>query len=120
MNELCCWNCGESVADVPLPISRHANCKHCFEVLHCCRMCRLFDTNRPGSCDEDRAEPPAEKEVANFCEFFMPVSRFNVAADNVKRAAGSKLDALFGSNDSLLEESADDSAKSRLEDLFKD
>ena len=99
MATLDCWNCGESLADVPLPISRHASCASCFEVLHCCRMCQHYEPNKAPYCDEDRADPPNVKESANFCEYFQPVNGFsdNEAVQSGK--AKSKLDNLFDGAD---------------------
>ena len=128
--DLMCWNCGESVADVPLPISRHANCRHCFEVLHCCRMCELFDPDKPDQCDHDRTDPPGNKETANFCEYFKPTNRF-VDTGRQQGAAKSDLDSLFGDDDAEKTEeggtseigaSGDNplSPKSKFDDLFND
>lgn len=125
---LCCWNCGKSVDDVPLPISRHANCRHCFEVLHCCRMCRYYDTNRPGQCDHERAEPPVVKESANFCDYFKPTNRFERKSADAAAGARANLDALFGDegtddvpeNNEPHDPDPEDSARSKLDDLFDD
>ena len=124
--ELVCWNCGASLADVPRPISRHANCPKCYEVLHCCRMCRWYAPGRPGDCDHDRADPPVEKENANFCEYFAPmVDAYASAEGRRKQDAQSRFDSLFGDGEagSRADEDspgADDDLQSRLDDLFKD
>ncbi len=126
MSELCCWNCGASLADVPRPISRHANCSKCFEVLHCCRLCRWYAPGRPLDCDHDRADPPVEKETANFCEYFSPrLNAFKPVLDEQKIVAKAKLADLFGAGDaesaSIDEvDSALDKARSKLNDLFND
>ena len=115
-NEFACWNCGKSVADVPLPISRHANCSHCFEVLHCCRMCRHYEPDAHITCDHDRAEPPVVKESANFCEYFRPANKFDAGSRARSQEAKSDLAALFGESD-------DDqtvTSSSKLDDLFDD
>ena len=70
MSTVVCWNCGRDLADIPRPISRHSNCPECFTDLHCCRLCKHFLPERVGVCAEDRADPPVEKENANFCDFF--------------------------------------------------
>lgn len=90
-----CWNCGESLADVPLPISRHAHCASCFEVLHCCRMCLHYEPNKSPYCADDRTDPPNMKENANFCEYFNPAGQRN--ANDLKPSATTKsaLDDLF-------------------------
>jgi len=51
----------------------------------------------PDQCEDERADPPTQKENANFCEYFKPrhnawSSRREVAADSAR----AKLDALFG------------------------
>ena len=96
-DELECWNCGESIADIPLPISRHANCSACYEMLHNCRMCEYFHPGGTGECDEERADPPVIKESANFCEFFKPVpGRFQPSGQKQQQSAEASLNSLFG------------------------
>ncbi len=123
---LVCWNCGESIEDIPLPISRHANCAHCFEVLHCCRLCRHYQPKASILCDHERADPPVIKENANFCDYFKPV-RINFSAVNVDRAEQAKasLQSLFDGSqaepDALdVDGGPDDKVNSRLDDLFDD
>ena len=97
MSAVVCWNCGRDLADIPRPISRHNNCPECFSDLHCCRMCKHFLPERVGVCAEDRADPPVEKENANFCSFFVPVSdAFNPNKKSKGDAAKGALDDLFG------------------------
>ena len=134
-NPLNCWNCGKALADVPLPISRHAHCASCFEVLRCCRMCQHYRDLDHTKCAEDRADPPVIKENANFCEFFRPDrNAFNPNNTQASGAAKSRLDALFGDalfGDALSDgdtevEPADDwpennvPKRSALDDLFED
>ena len=48
-------------------------------------------------CAEDRADPPVEKENANFCSFFIPVSdAFNPNEKTKGDAAKDALADLFG------------------------
>ena len=125
-----CWNCGETLADVPLPISRHAHCTSCFEVLRCCRMCQHYRDLDHTKCAEDRADPPVIKENANFCEFFRPDrNAFNPNITQASGAAKSRLDALFGdalSGGDTEVEPADEwpennvPKRSALDDLFDD
>jgi len=125
-----CWNCGKTLADVPLPISRHAHCTSCFEVLRCCRMCQHYRDLDHTKCAEDRADPPVIKENANFCEFFRPDrNAFNPNVTQANGAAKSRLDALFGdalSGGDKEVELADDMPennvpkRSALDDLFDD
>ena len=129
-NPLNCWNCGKALADVPLPISRHAHCASCFEVLRCCRMCQHYRDLDHTKCAEDRADPPVIKENANFCEFFRPDrNAFNPNITQASGAAKSRLDALFGdalSGGDTEVEPADEwpennvPKRSALDDLFDD
>jgi hypothetical protein len=99
--DLACWNCGESLDDLPRPISRHAFCPKCFTEVHSCRMCRHYDPLiAHGQCDEERAEPPNNKEVANFCDWYEPRGGAYKAARSERHdSARSRLDALFGADD---------------------
>ena len=97
MSDLPCWNCGQSLAEVPRPISRHEQCPQCFEALHCCRLCRHYRTDISGQCDEERADPPVIKENANFCDWFRPdAGAFSGTRAEKSSAAADKLSALFG------------------------
>jgi hypothetical protein len=95
--QLMCWNCGAVLDEVPMPLSRHEHCPRCFEALHCCRLCRFYDPGISQQCSEDRAEPPANKEGANFCDWFAPRhGGSGDAGEDRQAAARAKLDALFG------------------------
>jgi hypothetical protein len=96
MSDLTCWNCGATLAAIPRPISRQANCLTCHAELHACRLCRHFAPRHPAQCMEDRAEPPTRKDVANFCEWFEPTSVADARALDRNAAAKANLDALFG------------------------
>ena len=127
---LVCWNCGVSIESIPKPISRHAQCPGCFEALRCCRLCRFYNETVAGRCEDERADPPVQKENANFCDFFKP--RHNAYVEKrgqQANAARARLNALFGTPD---EDSADimdpespvntpskeDAARAALEALF--
>jgi hypothetical protein len=121
-SEFNCWNCGKSIADVPLPISRHANCPHCFEVLHCCRLCQFYVAADHTQCTEDRAEPPSVKESANFCEYFSPTSMV-VSTGASGDGARARLESLFDGeqpNGEPAEATGTSDAKTKLDDLFDD
>ena len=97
MNSLVCWNCGENLNDMPRPISRHASCPRCFNELHCCRLCRHYDPQKTATCFEDRAEPPLQKENANFCDFYAPrFDAFEAGNADKSNSARADLEALFG------------------------
>ena len=129
---LCCWNCGESLASIPRPISRHEQCPKCFEALHCCRLCRHYRTGITHQCDEDRADPPVVKENANFCDWFRPSNRaFSGGRPKRSEAAHDRLNALFGQPEAEEDDesagpasggdespSPEAAARAKLDDLF--
>ena len=134
MASLTCWNCGENLDDVPRPISRHATCGACFSELHCCRMCRKYDPNVTGQCEDERADPPVYKENANFCEYFAPLAgAYRTTRGERRDAARAKLDDLFGGDAATAgdsanepdaapapdEKSAEELAREKLDALFK-
>ncbi len=103
-----CWNCGQNVADVPLPLSRHEYCPACAEALHCCRQCRLFAPDRADQCLEERAEHPTDRTAANFCDYFqlrdtLPDSTHDGGGGDARAS----LDALFGSAPDASDKSSD-------------
>ena len=125
---LTCWNCDASLADLPRPITRHMHCPQCFEDLHCCRLCRHFLDNATNPCDDERAEPPVNKEGANFCDFFRPRMGSYEAGRNERRdRAQSNLKALFAGteDDSTAAQGAAvpdepvDEARRKLDELFR-
>ena len=124
---LVCWQCGASLAEVPLPVSRHANCPQCFTELHCCRLCLDFDPGVAEQCREDRADTPSNKEGVNFCEFFRPrLGAFQAPEGSQADSARNQLDALFGASDSSEstepelepEPGNEDEARAKLDALF--
>lgn len=64
-----CWYCGSPVTD-PEPLGRSLRCQNCGKDLRACKNCRFFLPGARGSCRETSAEPQAEKERANFCDWF--------------------------------------------------
>lgn len=97
---LVCWKCGASLNEVPMPLSRISVCLNCRAELHVCQLCAFFDTRKAESCSEQRADPPKDKQRANFCEFFQPRGDAYVARDgSPSHEARAKLDALFGRKD---------------------
>jgi len=130
-SRLRCWNCGTTLDGIPLPLSRHEHCPQCFEALHCCRLCRHYRPNASITCDEDRADPPTNKENANFCDFFRPRrNAYGAERGERSRDAKARLDALFGGDSGEDAESAPthpgpepspaESARARLDALFGD
>ena len=81
-------------------------------------------------CFEDRADPPLQKENANFCDFFAPAAAaFEAKTTTKSDAARNELDALFGQQEDAAAEpeeadctekelSKEEQARKKLDDLF--
>ena len=81
-------------------------------------MCRQFDPAVPRQCSEDDAEDVADKEKANFCDWFDPSEfAFDPTLKAAADAAQQALDSLF-SEDNASAASSDDSLD-EAEKLFK-
>ncbi len=114
---LVCWKCGASLADVPLPLSRLAECPACRAWLHACRLCQFYDPRLTSKCREDRAEEVRDKDGANFCDWFKPrPNAYGAHADPKRAAAKGKLDALFGGG--AAEAAKTGAARDKLDELF--
>lgn len=96
--KLACWKCGHPLRkDLPRTFPRLEQCKQCGCDLHVCRMCRHYAPRYISQCEHEMAEPPRDRELANFCQYFKPdphayIGREQREADEAKR----RLDALFG------------------------
>ena len=64
-----CWYCGSPVTDEE-PFGRSLVCQSCGKDLRVCKHCRFFLPGSRGDCRETNAEPAADKERANFCDWF--------------------------------------------------
>jgi hypothetical protein len=119
INPFLCWKCGAALAELPLPLSRLAECLACRAYQHVCRMCIHFDRNIPKQCREQDAEEVKEKERPNFCDYFGPNLKAYKGGDAKTAAAKTTLDSLFGGAapvESKEEKAA--AAKGKLDDLF--
>jgi hypothetical protein len=100
-------------------------------------LCRHFRIDINPQCDEDRADPPANKENANFCDWFRPASGvFQSSRTQKSDAAKGQLSDLFGvdsdeestedaagsatAGDTAEKPSKEDAAKAKLDSLFTD
>ena len=92
-------------------------------------------------CFEDRADPPLQKENANFCEFFTPTpTAYTQVTTTKSNGAKANLDGLFGGSEEAnsiendtppdpdqqdtdqqdgLNPKPDDAASQKLDNLFK-
>ena len=115
--DLVCWKCGASLAELPLPLSRLAECPKCRAYMHACRLCEFYDPRLNSQCREERAEEVRDKEGANFCDWFKPRPHAYRARDEGKtQAAKAKLDGLFGG--AQTSDGEVDVARDKLSDLF--
>jgi hypothetical protein len=120
---LVCWKCGNSLADLTLPLLRLEECRQCHAELHVCKLCEWYSVNVAKHCRETIAEEVKDKERANFCDYFKP--REDAYSSNPADAASkaqAELDALFGGGaknaDDPPQPSAADKARAELEALF--
>jgi len=51
-------------------------CLNCGKDLRSCKNCRFFLSGARGDCRETSAEPQADKERANFCDWFSLDEKF--------------------------------------------
>lgn len=97
MSALRCYRCGESLAELSLPLRRLEECPKCRVHLHVCRMCVNYVPRLPTQCSEQDAPEVRDKTNANFCDYFKPsATAFDAAGSAVEARARSELDALFG------------------------
>lgn len=60
----------------------------CGKDLRCCRHCRFYLPGFRGDCAEPNAEPQADKERGNFCDWFSLDLRFRSAGGGAHKARG--------------------------------
>lgn len=114
VDELVCFHCGVSLADMTLPLRRLEVCPDCDSELHVCLMCRYYDTHVAKSCREPIAEEVRDKRRANFCDYFTPRGGAYIPPDPEAEQAQAQLQSLFGD-----EADSDKSSLEQLDDLFK-
>ncbi|HZO83732.1 MAG TPA: hypothetical protein VFC26_00835 [Verrucomicrobiae bacterium] len=93
-----CHKCG-TVYTLSGQPGRVETCERCGADLKVCLNCMHYDAHAAYQCRERRAEPVAEKHMANFCEYFEFVKRVwvpkagvdareNAARENLKKLLG--------------------------------
>ena len=119
---LVCWKCGDSLADLTLPLLRLEECRQCHAELHVCKLCEWYSLSVAKHCRETVAEEVKDKERANFCDYFKPrEDAYSATSTDASTKAQAELDALFGGakkSDAPAEPSAADKARAELEALF--
>lgn len=89
-----CYHCG---FDVPLDRKpgRQDTCPQCDAYLHCCRNCRFYEVKAHHQCREPQAELVRDKEMGNFCDYFEKSDGMQVTEDSRNDQARRKLEDLF-------------------------
>jgi hypothetical protein len=93
-----CWKCGSEYKLSGSP-GRSETCHRCGSDLKVCLNCISYDQHLAQQCRDGRADPVAEKHLANYCEYFdfirreftpptMDHSRENKARDALKKLLG--------------------------------
>ena len=93
-----CHACGWEYTLPGLP-GRTEACHQCGADLKVCLNCVSYDPRAAHQCRERRADPVAEKHMANFCEYFEFARRVFVATEDVnprESAAREQLKKLLG------------------------
>jgi hypothetical protein len=96
-----CWHCGATV-EIKERVGFRECCPGCDRALHVCLNCGFYDPTYHNQCREPIAELVADKERANFCEYFVPAG----AGRPAERSRA-------------VPRSSPGGARDRLEDLFK-
>lgn len=113
-----CWKCKkDNKMDF---VGRSTECEFCHADLHSCKGCKFYAPGNHFDCKENISEPVADKEKANFCDFFM--INTDVSADtNADKASKAKdqFAALFGEQASK-DINNSDNAKDAFNSLFGD
>mgnify|MGYP001336776925 CR=1 FL=1 len=95
-----CYKCGnelEFAVHGGVQVGRLDTCDHCGANLHCCKNCYFYDPSLHNECRESYTDFIRDREAPNFCSSY----RFKDSSE----APGVGADVA--------------SAKSKLEDLFK-
>ena len=80
-----CWKCGV-VNKIENPVSRSAVCESCGADLRCCKNCAFYSPGSHYDCRENVDELVADKERANFCDYF----RYSASGNGVNSAGNKK------------------------------
>ena len=69
-----CWKCGTEYKLSGTP-GRSESCHQCGSDLKVCLNCVSYDARVAQQCRDRRADPVAEKHLANYCEYFEMIRR---------------------------------------------
>jgi hypothetical protein len=91
-----CFACGAAIErSSGERVGFRDECPRCHADLHACRNCAHHDPGAHNQCREPQAEPVADRERANRCEWFSPSDRPRDGAAPTRDGARAALDALF-------------------------
>ncbi len=76
-----CYKCLKMLSFLS-PISRSEVCPHCGADVRCCKNCKHYSLGQHYDCKEHVQEFVADKEKANFCDWFMLNSITNDSLKN--------------------------------------
>lgn len=82
-----CYNCGWIWTYTSAP-GRSDSCPQCHADLRVCLNCARYNERAAQQCTEPRAEPVADKDRANYCEWFsFAVRNFTRRTESDRAAA---------------------------------
>lgn len=90
-----CYFCGFKFSGDK--VYRDTSCEKCGKDMKVCLNCRFYDEGSHWSCRESISEEVADKEKANFCEFFEYIDRAGGSLKKKSDKAKDELKKLFGS-----------------------
>jgi ribosome-binding protein aMBF1 (putative translation factor) len=93
-----CWKCGTEYKLSGTP-GRSETCAKCGSDLKVCLNCTSYAPRVAQQCRDGRADPVAEKHLANYCEYFEMIRReFVPPAEDRSRESKARetLKKLFG------------------------
>ncbi len=92
-----CYFCGHRI-DEPKGIGRGSTCSSCGKDLKVCLNCAFYDTGSHWECRETISERVAEKDRANFCDYFVFSEKGKGPSSGLDKAdkARSDVNKLFG------------------------
>jgi len=70
-HDMLCYFCSAEIGSQDR-IFRTDSCPACGKDLHACVQCQFYDPHAHNQCREPKAEFQANRERANFCEYFQP------------------------------------------------
>ncbi|MBI4125149.1 MAG: hypothetical protein HY466_04385 [Deltaproteobacteria bacterium] len=88
-----CAFCQREVVLTEKP-GRREECPHCGRDIHCCYQCRFYDAKAHHECREPQADFVAEKDQANFCDYFVFAPQIRVKTED-KEKLKAQLNNLF-------------------------